>query len=85
MFLGLYYWKGEFLKIFLCVLWFSFVQKADDGTPLVKVLQDNGIVPGIKVDKGVVPLAGTENESTTQGKVIVTYCLQGSMLTKIYR
>src|SRR5215203_1213807 len=25
-------------------------QKAADGTPLVKVLQDQGIIPGIKVD-----------------------------------
>lgn len=42
-------------------------QKADDGTPFVKILRDNGIIPGIKVDKGVVPLAGTTGEGTTQG------------------
>ena len=42
-------------------------QKADDGTPFVKILKDNGIIPGIKVDKGVVPLAGTIGEGTTQG------------------
>ena len=42
-------------------------QKADDGTPFVKILRDNGIIPGIKVDKGVVPLAGTIGEGTTQG------------------
>lgn len=35
---------------------------------LYQVLQENGIIPGIKVDKGVVPLAGTLNECTTQGK-----------------
>lgn len=45
----------------------TFYQKADDGTPFVKMLQDNGIIPGIKVDKGVVPLAGTDGECTTQG------------------
>jgi len=45
----------------------TFYQKSDDGTPLVKLLQDNGIIPGIKVDKGVVPLGGTDNECTTQG------------------
>lgn len=45
----------------------TFYQKADDGTPLVKILQDNGIIPGIKVDKGVVPLGGTDGECTTQG------------------
>jgi len=45
----------------------TFYQKADDGTPFVKMLMDQGIIPGIKVDKGVVPLAGTDNECTTQG------------------
>lgn len=45
----------------------TFYQKTDDGTPLVKVLQDNGIIPGIKVDKGTVNLAGTDGEFTTQG------------------
>lgn len=42
-------------------------QKTDDGTPFIKVLKDQGIIPGIKVDKGVVPLMGTADESTTQG------------------
>ena len=42
-------------------------QKADDGTPFVKLLKDNGVIAGIKVDKGVVPLAGTISEGTTQG------------------
>uniref|UniRef100_A0A0X3PH87 Fructose-bisphosphate aldolase n=2 Tax=Schistocephalus solidus TaxID=70667 RepID=A0A0X3PH87_SCHSO len=42
-------------------------QKTEDGTPLIKLLQDRGIIPGIKVDKGVVPLAGTWDEGTTQG------------------
>jgi len=45
----------------------TFYQKTDDGTPFVKILQDRGIIPGIKVDKGVVPLMGTFNECTTQG------------------
>lgn len=46
----------------------TFYQKADDGTPLVKVLQDKGMIPGIKVDKGVVPLSHTtSDECTTQG------------------
>lgn len=45
----------------------TLYQKADDGTPFVKMIQDLGILPGIKVDKGVVPLAGTVNECTTQG------------------
>lgn len=45
----------------------TLYQKTKDGTPFVKVLKDKGIIPGIKVDKGVVPLAGTDGESTTQG------------------
>lgn len=31
------------------------------------VLKKQGIVPGIKLDLGVVPLAGTLGEGTTQG------------------
>lgn len=45
----------------------TFYQKNDDGIPFVKVLKDKGIIPGIKVDKGVVPLMGTDGECTTQG------------------
>merc|ERR1712243_413189 len=45
----------------------SFYQKADDGRPFPQVLIDQGIIPGIKVDKGVVPLAGSDGECTTQG------------------
>jgi len=42
-------------------------QNGADGTPLVKVLESNGILPGIKVDAGVVPLSGAEGEVVTQG------------------
>ena len=45
----------------------TFYQKSKDGIAFPKLLQDQGIIPGIKVDKGVVPLAGTDNECTTQG------------------
>uniref|UniRef100_A0A670JPD5 Fructose-bisphosphate aldolase n=1 Tax=Podarcis muralis TaxID=64176 RepID=A0A670JPD5_PODMU len=45
----------------------TMYQKADDGTPFVEMVKDKGIVVGIKVDKGVVPLAGTDGETTTQG------------------
>jgi len=45
----------------------TLYQKSDDGTPFVKLIKDMGIIPGIKVDKGVVPLMGSEGESTTQG------------------
>lgn len=42
-------------------------QNAANGTALVKILQDAGVVPGIKVDKGLVPIAGADSEKTTQG------------------
>lgn len=45
----------------------TLYQKADDGTPFVELLKQKGIIPGIKVDKGVVPLFGSEDECTTQG------------------
>lgn len=45
----------------------TFRQKDDKGTPFPQLLQKHGIIPGIKVDKGVVPLAGTIGEGTTQG------------------
>ena len=44
----------------------TLYQKADDGTPFVKLIQDRGILPGIKVDAGVVNLMGSEGEGTTQ-------------------
>ncbi|CAM4570832.1 unnamed protein product [Lepidochelys kempii] len=45
----------------------TMYQQGDDGTPFVRMIKDKGIVVGIKVDKGVVPLAGTDGETTTQG------------------
>jgi len=42
-------------------------QKTEDGTSFIKKIQDLGILPGIKVDTGVVNLMGSEEESTTQG------------------
>jgi fructose-bisphosphate aldolase, class I len=42
-------------------------QKAADGTPMVKVLTDQGIIPGIKVDAGTKPLAKAEGELVTEG------------------
>ena len=32
----------------------------------MNILRNRGIIPGIKVDKGVIPLAGTIGEATTQ-------------------
>ncbi|XP_069802466.1 fructose-bisphosphate aldolase C isoform X2 [Dendropsophus ebraccatus] len=45
----------------------TMYQQGDCGTNFVKMIKDKDIVVGIKVDKGVVPLAGTDGESTTQG------------------
>ncbi|XP_068126261.1 fructose-bisphosphate aldolase C [Hyperolius riggenbachi] len=45
----------------------TMYQQTDCGTNFVKMIKDKGIVVGIKVDKGVVPLAGTDGETTTQG------------------
>lgn len=50
----------------------TFHQKTDTGVPFVKVLADNGILPGIKVDKGTVTLGGTDGETTTQGRLLVS-------------
>ena len=42
-------------------------QQASDGRPLVRVLEEAGIIPGIKVDKGTTPLAKSPSELVTDG------------------
>jgi fructose-bisphosphate aldolase class I len=42
-------------------------QKAKDGTPLVKLIEAAGSVPGIKVDAGAKPLATSNGETVTEG------------------
>lgn len=43
-------------------------QQAADGTPLVELLEKQGIIPGIKVDQGAKPLAlAAEGETVTEG------------------
>ncbi len=42
-------------------------QKSADGKPLVDIIDDAGIIPGIKVDKGAKPLAGQPGETATEG------------------
>jgi fructose-bisphosphate aldolase class I len=42
-------------------------QKSSRGTPLAEALAAQGILPGIKVDTGAKPLAGSPNETVTEG------------------
>ena len=42
-------------------------QRADDGRTFVDLLVERGITPGIKVDRGTVPLAGSPDERITEG------------------
>jgi len=42
-------------------------QKAKDGTPLVKVIEAAGSIPGIKVDEGTEALPGCPGELITRG------------------
>src|ERR1700758_4004500 len=42
-------------------------QNAKDGTPLVKLIEQAGSIPGIKVDKGTKPLPACPGEVITEG------------------
>lgn len=42
-------------------------QSTKDGVPFAKYMADNGILPGIKVDKGAQALAGCPGELVTEG------------------
>ena len=42
-------------------------QKAHDGTPIPELLKKAGILPGIKVDKGLIIMTNTQDEQITQG------------------
>jgi fructose-bisphosphate aldolase class I len=42
-------------------------QTADDGRPFAEVLASEGVIPGIKVDRGSKPLAGAPGEQVTEG------------------
>ena len=45
----------------------TFRQSTADGTPFPKLLEEQGVVPGIKVDTGAKPLAGSPDEKVTEG------------------
>ena len=62
-------------------------QKGADGTDLVKVLADQGIIPGIKVDSGAKPLPGAPGETVTEGldglrERLTEYAELGALFTK---
>jgi fructose-bisphosphate aldolase class I len=62
-------------------------QKASDGTPLSKVLENQGVIPGIKVDKSTVNMPLSPNEKFTQGldglhDRLSEYREQGARFTK---
>jgi fructose-bisphosphate aldolase, class I len=62
-------------------------QQADDGTPLVTLLEDQGVIPGIKVDKGAKPLAFSPGETVTEGldglrERLEAYASLGARFTK---
>ena len=42
-------------------------QSARDGRRLVDVIREQGMIPGIKVDRGAKPLAGSHGEKVTEG------------------
>lgn len=45
----------------------TFRQTDQEGTPLPQVAEKNNIMPGIKVDTGAKPLAGSSGEKVTEG------------------
>ena len=62
-------------------------QKATDGATLVEVLHRQGIIPGIKVDKGAKAMAGFLGEKITEGldglrERLVEYRELGARFTK---
>ena len=42
-------------------------QSTRDGVPFARYMAQNGMIPGIKVDKGTTPLAGFPGELVTEG------------------
>ena len=45
----------------------TFRQSTSDGTPFPRLLEDQGVIAGIKVDTGAKALAGSEDEKVTEG------------------
>jgi fructose-bisphosphate aldolase class I len=65
----------------------TLIQKAGDGTLLPETLSRQGIVPGVKVDKGKIPLANAPGDEITVGldglaERLRTYKAQGARFAK---
>jgi len=65
----------------------TLAQKTSQNISFSEILQKQSIVPGIKVDKGLVPLLGTFEENTTQGldglaERLAEYKKQGARFAK---
>ena len=61
-------------------------QNAKDGTPLINIIEDQGALPGIKVDKGLQPIRDSE-ETVTVGlegldERLKEYAAMGAKFTK---
>lgn len=61
----------------------TLYQKTDDGKPFPQLVKEKGMVVGIKVDKGVVPLAGTNGETTTQGTELLFTATRADRLLNV--
>ncbi|MDB5630145.1 MAG: fructose-bisphosphate aldolase [Tardiphaga sp.] len=62
-------------------------QSAKDGTPLIRLIEQSGAIPGIKVDEGTQILPGTANETVTIGldrlaERLAKYYKQGARFAK---
>lgn len=62
-------------------------QKTSSGMPFPELLMKHGILPGIKVDKGLVTLPNTQDEQVTQGldglaERLADYKKKGAMFAK---
>lgn len=65
----------------------TLTQKTSQGVTFSEALQKMGVIPGIKVDKGLVPLANTAEESITQGldglrERLIDYKAKGARFAK---
>ncbi len=78
------------IKKYLCgVILFeeTLIQTDDQGNLFPKLLEEQGIVPGVKVDKGTIPLLGASGDLITQGldglaERLSIYKKQGARFTK---